>query len=256
MNDKTYDEGYLNQLQYVLAKTISRSLHVLNPQPGETICDVGCGAGDLTSKIAAYGASVIGIDNDENFLLTAKQAKPAKSNIQFICADADTIPLANDSIDKIIIHRVLQHIANHEAVLKECFRILKPGGTLQIVEPDYLSLSFFMDDISFERKLADMVAHYRIPNSYKIRKLPELLNMCGFTIILKEVHNYLIDSFELANYIVRFDTVVEKGYAANEFSQIQYEKWQNLKRQPKGQFNLSLNLVLIMTTKHRQKLIL
>lgn len=244
MTNKTYDEVYLNQLQVVLEKTITRSMAVLNARPGETICDIGCGAGDLVFKIAAYSANVIGVDNHEQFLTVARQNNN-NAAVNFIYSDATSIALVDNSIDKIIIHRVLQHITDHEAVIKECYRLLKPDGTLQIVEPDYLSLSFFMNDIAFERKLVDRVAYHRIPNSYKVRHLPGLLNIAGFNVNLTEVHNYLIDSFELANYVIRFDEEVENGYACNDFTQIQYEAWQELKTMPQGQFNLSLNLLLI-----------
>ncbi|GAA3979645.1 methyltransferase domain-containing protein [Mucilaginibacter dorajii] len=249
MSNKTYDEAYLNQLQVVLAKTITRSLALLAAKPGETICDIGCGVGDLVFKIAAYGANVIGIDNDENFLTVARKNNLTHTNVKFICSDADHIPLEDNSIDKIIVHRVLQHVIDHESVIKECCRILKPGGTLQIVEPDYLSLTFFLNDIGFERKLIDRVAYNRIPNSYKVRQLPFSLNNAGFNVGLTEVHNYLIDSFELANYVIRFDEEVEKGYACNDFTQLQYEAWQELKKLPQGQFNLSLNLLLVNAIK-------
>ena len=82
MSNKTYNADYLNQLQLILTKTVARSLTLLDAKPGETICDIGCGVGDLVFKVAAYGANVIGIDNDEHFLTVARQNNPARNKIK------------------------------------------------------------------------------------------------------------------------------------------------------------------------------
>lgn len=248
MPDKLYDDTYLQQLQTILAKTVQRSLELLNAQHGDNIADIGCGTGILATSIATSNATVYGIDNDSNFLAIAQQQNNTENPVNFIKADADKIPLPNACLDKIICHRVLQHIPNHDSIVKEFKRLLKPNGTIHLVEPDYLSYSFFLSNIIFERKLIDSVAFNRIPNSHTIRQLPNVLKQNGFDVNVVEVHNYLIDSFELANYIIRFDYVVEQGFANKIFTEQEYQQWQQLKHLPKGQFNMSFNLLLINAT--------
>ena len=245
MPDKLYDDAYLLQLQSLLAATVKRSLEVLSATHGEQIADIGCGTGILAKTIAESGATVYGIDRDSNFLAIAKQNDNAANPVQFINAEAHNTGLPTAFLDKIVFHRVLQHINNHESVLQECDRLLKPYGRLHIVEPDYLSWSFFMDNVAFERKLIDAVAYKRIPNAYKVRKLPTLIKQLGFEITINEVHNYIIDSFELANYLINFDKSVEEGFTNKTFTEEEYNYWQEIKSLPKGQFNLSVNLIMI-----------
>ena len=249
MPEKLYNDSYLLKLKSILSKTFERSIQVLDAKPREAIADIGCGIGDLLLEISKNGSIIYGIDSDEKFLAIAKQKFIENTKANFICCNADEILLPDACLDKIIIQRVLQHIPNQEAVIKECFRLLKPNGTLQIVEPDYLSCSFFMNDIVFERKLMDAVAYKRIPNSYKIRQIPALLKAQGFSIQFSEVHNYIIDSFELANYIIKFDEEVEKGFSDNTFNKEEYAAWQTIKHLPEGQFNMSVNLLLINVLK-------
>lgn len=244
-----YDIVYLERLRVLLSGLKKRSIELLAPQPGDIIADIGCGTGKDAITIASAGAKVYGLDHNPEMIHVAIQNCPNDINIDFSCCEADKIDLPDNSIDKIRFDRVFQHLDNYDNVLLEAHRLLRPGGQLQIIDPDHLSLSFFMDDIAFERKLVDRVAYHRIPNSYKVRHLPDLLNIAGFNVNLTEVHNYLIDSFELANYLIRFDEEVEKGYRSNDFTQIQFEAWQELKNLPIGQFNLSLNLLLINATK-------
>lgn len=56
---------------------------------------------------------------------------------------------------------------------------------------------------------------------------------------------YLINSYELANYVIRSNDEVEMGYATHDFTQNQYQTWQQLKKLQQGRFNLSFNLLLI-----------
>jgi len=245
MTKKLYDDDYLLQLQSILSATVKRSLEVLGAKPGEQIADMGCGTGILAKSIADSGAAVYGIDNDAHFLSIARENNHPVYPVQFIQASAGNTGLPAACLDKIIIHRVLQHIENPEEVIMECKRLLKPGGRLHIVEPDYLSWSFLMEHVVFERKLIDEIAYHRLPNAHKVRLMPTMLKKNHFDISIREVHNYILDSYELANYVIKFDNTVEEGLATNKFTKEEYDYWQQIKQLPKGQFALSVNLVMI-----------
>ncbi len=246
MTAKLYDTNFLKILQALFAKTKQRSYELLNPQANETIADIGCGIGQDAINLAKSGAKIFGIDNDQNFISIANQQHIDNLNIDFVCCNADNIPLANNSIDKIRFERVLQHIADHTKVLKEVSRLLKPNGQLQIIDTDYLSISLFLEDEKLERKIVDAVAYKRIPNGHKVRQLPKTLEQNNFTLLSTEIHNYIINDYEFAKSLLRFDKVFDEELECGNVSQADYEVWQG---HTKGNFNFSINLMLLTATK-------
>jgi trans-aconitate methyltransferase len=95
----------------------------LAAQPGEHVLDLGCGDGQLTQRIAATGASVVGLD------ASAEMASAARSRgIQVTVASAESMPFADRSFDAVFSNAALHWVRNHDAMLAEVCRILKPGG--------------------------------------------------------------------------------------------------------------------------------
>jgi ubiquinone/menaquinone biosynthesis C-methylase UbiE len=249
MTKKLYGDDYLTELTTVLSKTFNRSIEVLNPKATDMIADIGCGVGNLSFAIADKGAIVFGIDSDENFLKLAKEKNTKNNPVNFICSSAENIDVEDAIFDKIVFHRVFQHLPNYEKVLSECNRTLKNQGLLCIVEPDYFSSTFFSEDIDFERKLIDKIAKERIPNSHKVRTLPDLLKNSGFKLKDVEVHNYVFTSFSLVNYLLNFDDTFNKGLEVGDFTKTDLETWNKIKSTPDNCFNFSMNLILITAQK-------
>lgn len=95
----------------------------LAPQPGETILDLGCGDGQLTARLTTLGASVCGVD--------ASPAMIAAARIQGIdaqVASAEHLPFADASFDAVFSNAVLHWVRDHDAMMKEVRRVLRPGG--------------------------------------------------------------------------------------------------------------------------------
>ena len=246
MTTKLYDDKYLEILQTLFERSKQKSYDLLDPQPYETIADIGCGIGQDAINIAKTGAKVYGIDNDQNFIALSNQQLTGNIKVNFICCNADKIPLANHSIDSFRFDRVLQHIENHNKVLKEVTRLLKPGGKLIIVDADYLSVSLFLEDEKLERKIIDAIAYNRIPNSHKIRQLPTTLAQNNFSLVSTEIHNYIINDYEFAKSLIRFDKTVVEEFELGNISQTEKKCWQRHIKRP---FNLSINLMLFTAIK-------
>lgn len=98
----------------------------LQAQKGENILDLGCGTGDLTPKIQAAGAKVIGVDNSLE-MIQAAQAK--FSEIDFQQADARNLPFSS-SFDAIFSNAVLHWIPEKEKVITSMYQSLKKGGRI------------------------------------------------------------------------------------------------------------------------------
>lgn len=103
-------------------------VELLDPQPGERILDAGCGTGHLTARIAAAGATAVGIDNSVEMLAKAREEYPA---IEFVHADVTGFTLS-EPFDAVFSNAVL-HWVKPPADAASCMaRALKPGGRLVV----------------------------------------------------------------------------------------------------------------------------
>lgn len=110
-----------------------------NPQghvdaaPGETLLDMGCGAGlDLyiySTKIGP-GGGLIGLDISEEMLKKAGEnlREAGISGVELIRAPSDDIPLPENSVDIVTANGIYNLSPDKDAVMREVFRVLKPGG--------------------------------------------------------------------------------------------------------------------------------
>jgi trans-aconitate methyltransferase len=101
---------------------------ILNPVSGETILDLGCGTGNLTSLIKETGAEVLGIDLSPDMIASAKKNFP---KIDFQVKDASTFsfPL---KFDAVFSNAVLHWINEKEKAIDCIFNCLKPGGRMVV----------------------------------------------------------------------------------------------------------------------------
>jgi trans-aconitate methyltransferase len=97
-------------------------LEWLAPQPGERILDLGCGDGQLTAKIAASGANVIGVDASSAMIEGAKSR-----GIEASVCNAEALPFDRE-FDAVFSNAALHWVRNQDAMLAGVKRALKPGG--------------------------------------------------------------------------------------------------------------------------------
>ncbi len=121
----------LNIDRYWRSRTVSQVAAVLG-KPGARVLDLCCGTGDLTLALQARSSAVtFGSDFCHPMLLEARRkiARP-----MLFEADALRLPLADASFDLLTIAFGFRNFANYQQGLRELFRILKPGGTLAVLE--------------------------------------------------------------------------------------------------------------------------
>ncbi len=104
-----------------------------DPKPGETVLDLGCGAGlDVYFYAQAVGEAgkVYALDISEAMIDKARKnlESVGLGNVEFITAPADEIPLADESVDLVTANGIYNLSPDKEAIMSEVYRVLKPGG--------------------------------------------------------------------------------------------------------------------------------
>lgn len=118
---------------------ISYPLTHANLQAGETVLDLGCGAGMDTILIARQvgpTGCVHSLDLSADMLERARAnvTVAGLDNVTFHQTPAEAIPLSEGSVDAVIINGILNLCPTKEAVVNEVYRVLRPGGRLLVSE--------------------------------------------------------------------------------------------------------------------------
>ena len=116
----------------------------LDPRPGRTLLDLAGGTGDITFAWRARGGGpAILTDINEQMLDVARQraGKLGADDVTIMVVDAEAIPLPDSSVDRVTIAFGLRNCTDKAAVLREAWRVLRPGGQFHCLEFSKLQIA-------------------------------------------------------------------------------------------------------------------
>lgn len=139
------DLDYPAELANVPESAVESFAGVANPfslgpiEPGARVLDLGSGAGTdslVAAQMVGSTGNVTGIDMTPEMLEKARAAAAAMGvdNVTFVEADAERLPFDDHSFDVVISNGVIDLIPDKDAVFSEIFRVLVPGGRIQVAD--------------------------------------------------------------------------------------------------------------------------
>jgi arsenite methyltransferase len=139
------DLGYPDELANVPESAVESFAGVANPwamgrlEPGERVLDLGSGAGTdslVAAQMVGEQGHVTGIDMTQEMLAKARAAvaEMRARNVEFVEGEAERLPFPDASFDVIISNGVIDLVPDKDAVFAEIFRVLAPGGRIQIAD--------------------------------------------------------------------------------------------------------------------------
>jgi SAM-dependent methyltransferase len=107
------------------------------------VLDAGCGGGGMPLSLAEEADQVVGIDPVQRFQNAGVRLGQERQihNLHFALADGMALPFASGSFDLVLSHAVIEHVSDALLYLRECARVLAPGGYVYLSTSPYLSFA-------------------------------------------------------------------------------------------------------------------
>jgi SAM-dependent methyltransferase len=147
------------------------------------VLDAGCGSG-LLSRYLLSRFPTIDVEGCDFSEVRVKQAQNASKqnfgSIRFFQASLEKLPQADQSYDHIFCRYVLEHLTQPEVVCREFYRVLKPGGSLTLIDFDGLIFNFHSENMELMGMLNELRLGMKCPNLFIGREIRGLLARAGF----------------------------------------------------------------------------
>jgi 2-polyprenyl-3-methyl-5-hydroxy-6-metoxy-1,4-benzoquinol methylase len=192
-----------SRLSLLNSITNASFLDFMDIKNGESVLEVGSGIGILANSVATRNpdSGVFGIEISPDQIKKAFKNYSETPNVTFIQGDASSITFDNDTFDVIYCRYILEHVSKPESVLREIYRVLKPGGKLFVQENNVLIYTLDPDCPSYSfilKKFAEVQSI--LGGDAEIgKKLFGLIKKAGFSSIelsiAPEVHYYGLPTY-------------------------------------------------------------
>jgi 2-polyprenyl-6-hydroxyphenyl methylase/3-demethylubiquinone-9 3-methyltransferase len=147
---------------------------------GETVLDLGCGAGEFSAELVTAGATPIAVDVAAEALRRARSLVPGLD--ARLWRSGEPLPVDDNAVDVVWAGEVIEHVVDVAPWLSEVRRVLRPGGTLLLTTPDHSRVTLLTLALSprrFAEHFEPRSDHVRF---FSRRSLTALLDDLGFDV--------------------------------------------------------------------------
>jgi ubiquinone/menaquinone biosynthesis C-methylase UbiE len=205
-----------------------RSFEYLNVEPGDSILEVGCGAGDdsLTlARMVGPNGRVVGIDAGEDMISEAKKrAEHCNLPVEFFVQDACSLDFPDNTFDGCRADQVFQHVGDPRKGLSQVIRVARPGARIVICDPDWETLAIDSADKRVTRK----IVNYRCDvfrSGWIGRQLAGLFKSLGLVDACVHADVFVITDFSLANRLWRLRDTAQRASETGAISEQDASDW-------------------------------
>ncbi|MEU8617309.1 methyltransferase domain-containing protein [Streptomyces sp. NPDC048623] len=214
---------------------------------GSHVLDLGCGTGHELIELERAGWHAYGIDSSAAMLDHCRaRLKSDGLPARLTLGDAHRLPFPDRTFDGCRIERVLQHLADPATALKEVRRVLRPGGRLAVMEPDWASFTLASADTEAVRAVADSVGGH-IPHREIGRHLRRLLVDAGFEDLHSEVDLAVYRTTAELSHVISLERAAERAWTTGRIERSRAETLLLEQRDlsESGGFHATLNRVVV-----------
>ena len=158
-------------------------LNMMNPMPNHKLIDVACGTGDIAELLLnniSNSSKITCVDPNQGMINKGKEKLNKFKDLNWVVAEAENLPISNNSFDFYTISFGLRNTKNLNKVLNEAYRVLKPGGRFLCLEFSKIqnsNLNFLYENYSkIIPSLGKLIVGKKEPYEYLIKSIKEFIN--------------------------------------------------------------------------------
>jgi SAM-dependent methyltransferase len=138
VTDERFDPSQVGRIKY---EHVHRYTLAHRFVAGKDVLDIASGEGYGCALLSTAASSVVGVDIDDEAVRHAAAAYSDRPNVKFRTGSCAAIPLPDDSVDVVTSFETIEHHDEHEPMMREIKRVLRPGGTLVLSSPNRAAYS-------------------------------------------------------------------------------------------------------------------
>ena len=176
-------------------------LHMMNPSENQKLIDVACGTGDIAKLFLEYTnqfSKITCVDPNKGMIEKGKEKLNKSKNLKWIIANAEKLPIKENSFDFYTISFGLRNTKNISKALREAYRVLKPGGRCLCLEFSKIQnqgLDLIYKNYSkIIPSIGKLIVGKREPYEYLIKSINNFINQDELLDLMKK------NSFEKCDY--------------------------------------------------------